>query len=252
MCEHAFYPVRMEMSRKNRPSDRIGAMDRVGEFLRHLRFGVNASPQTVRCYRADLEEFQSFLRTRLLRGARASLTAVDHLAVRAYLSYLHARGVSRATVARKLASLRSFYRYLVGGGVLARSPAALVATPKADRRLPHPMTQDEVESLLDSAFGKEARDTRDRAILELLYATGIRVGELVGADLGDLELGGPEGDGMLRVLGKGRKERMVPIGTKAVLALRGYLRRRRELGGEPRRARLGPAGGPPERRAGDR
>src|SRR6267378_985726 len=137
MCEHAFYPVRMEMSRKNRPSDRIGAMDRVGEFLRHLRFGVNASPQTVRCYRADL-------------------------------SYLHARGVSRATVARKLASLRSFYRYLVGGGVLARSPAALVATPKADRRLPHPMTQDEVESLLDSAFGKEARDTRDRAILELL------------------------------------------------------------------------------------
>lgn len=252
MCEHAFYPVKMEMSRKNRPSDRIGTMDHVGDFLRHLQFGVNASPQTVRCYRADLDEFQSFLRTRLLHGARASLTAVDHLAVRAYLSFLHARGVSRATVARKLASLRSFYRHLVRGGVLARSPAALVATPKAEKRLPHPMTRDEVESLLDSAFGMSVRDMRDRAILELLYATGIRVGELVGADLGDLDLGGPDGDGMLRVLGKGRKERMVPVGTKAVAALRAYLGLRRELSGAPRRPRGGSAGGPPGRRAGDR
>jgi len=96
--------------------------------------------------------------------------------------------------------------------MLAKSPAALVATPKLERRLPHPMTRDEVESLLDSAFGKNPLDRRDRAILELLYATGIRVGETVGADLGDLEIGTLSEDGMLRVLGKGRKERLVPIG----------------------------------------
>jgi integrase/recombinase XerC len=96
------------------------------------------------------------------------------------------------------------------------------------------MQQNEVESLLESAFGSDPRDDRDRAILELLYATGIRVGETVGADIGDLDLSGATGDGMLRVFGKGRKERLVPIGSKAVVALRRYLGSRREL--VPRRA----------------
>ncbi len=210
----------------------------IAEFLRHLEQVVNASPQTLRCYRTDLLEFRGFLKSRTPGGRSPSPVSIDHLAIRAYLSFLHDRGVARSTVARKLASLRSFFRHLVTAGAIARSPAALVATPKLERRLPHPMTQDEVESLLESTFGKSPRDSRDRAMLELLYATGIRVGELVGADLGDLELGGSSGDGMLRVLGKGRKERMVPIGSKAVHALRYYLAARGELGSD----RPGPPG----------
>lgn len=214
-------------------------MDRIEEFLKHLELGVRASPMTVRCYRTDLREFEGFLkagmRTYRRGGAWAegparvpSLTAVDHLMVRAYLAFLNERGVSRATVARKLAALRSFYRELARQGVVAGNPAALVATPKQEKRLPHPMTEEEVGTLLESAFGDEPRDRRDRAILELLYATGCRVSEIVGADLGDLELSAGGEDGVLRVLGKGKKERLVPVGTKAVGALRGYLRVRDE------------------------
>jgi integrase/recombinase XerC len=201
----------------------------IGEYLTHLEHVVNASPHTIRCYRTDLREFESFLQSHLSRDRPPALTGVDHLAVRAYLAFLHARGVSRATVARKLASLRSFYRHLVEQETITRNPAAQVSTPKLDKRLPHPMSEDEVQFLLDSAFGKSARDARDRSILETLYATGIRVGELVRADLGDFNLGEASGDGMLRVFGKGRKERMVPVGTKAVSALRGYFEMRAEL-----------------------
>lgn len=211
-----------------------GILDRAEEFLRHLEFGVNASPQTVRCYRTDLREFERFLRS---RGPAAALNSIDHQTIRAYLFFLHERGVSRSTVARKLASVRSYFRHLKREGLIRQNPALMVATPRLLKRLPHPMTQDEVESLLDSAFGKEPRDTRDRAILELLYATGIRVGELVRADLGDFDLGGASREGMLLVYGKGRKERMVPIGSKAVAALRTYIRARGALSSyTPRRA----------------
>ena len=236
-------------------------MDRIEDFLKHLELGVHASPMTVRCYRTDLREFESFLKAGLRTYSRGgawsagpakapSLTAVDHLMVRAYLAFLSERGVSRATVARKLAALRSFYRELARQGQVAGNPAALVATPKQEKRLPHPMTEEEVRALLESAFGSEPRDLRDLAILELLYATGCRVSEIVGADLGDIEVsadtggtaggGGARGggrDGVLRVLGKGRKERLVPVGTKAVEALRKYVRVRGEAAaGRPVRA----------------
>ncbi len=204
-------------------------MDRVGDFLRHLQHNVNASSQTVRCYRTDLVEFEHYLRRRLPGRKDPPFVSVDHHVIRGYLSYLHQRGVSRATVARKLASLRSFFRHLVREGVTSANPAAMVATPKLDRRLPHALSEHEVESLLDNAFGTSARDLRDRALLELLYASGTRVAELVGADLGDLEISRATEDGMLRVIGKGRKERLVPIGSKAVAALLGYLRCRHAL-----------------------
>src|SRR3989338_7800448 len=204
-------------------------MDLVGDFVLHLQHNVKASPQTVRCYRTDLREFEEFLKTGLLPRPGASLTSLDHHAVREYLSFLYERGVSRATVARKLASLRSFYRYLVRQGRTSANPAALVATPKRERRLPRALSEHEVESLLDNAFGGTPRDLRDRAILELLYASGVRVAELVGADLGDMEISGAMGDGVLRVLGKGRKERLAPIGSKAVRALQAYLRARPRL-----------------------
>ena len=222
-------------------------MDRIEEFLKHLELGVHASPMTVRCYRTDLREFEGFLRTGLRSYRRGGawaegpsraplLTAVDHLMVRAYLAFLSERGVSRATVARKLAALRSFYRHLARQGAVSGNPAALVATPRQEKRLPHPMTEEEVRALLDSAFGEEPRDLRDRGILELLYATGCRVGEVVGADLGDLELS--RGQGILKVFGKGKKERLVPVGSKAVEALGGYFKVRGDAAaGRPGRAR---------------
>ncbi len=213
-------------------------MDLVGDFVEHLQHNVKASPQTVRCYRTDLREFEGFLKTGLLPRPGAALTSLDHHAVREYLSFLYERGVSRATVARKLASLRSFYRHLVRQGRTSANPAAQVATPKLERRLPQALSEHEVESLLDNAFGGTPRDLRDRAILELLYASGVRVAELVGADLGDMEISGAMGDGVLRVLGKGRKERLAPIGSKAVRALRAYLRARPRL--LPGRRETGP------------
>ena len=203
-------------------------MDRITQYLKHLELGLHASPQTIRCYRTDLREFESFFAGSTPGRRAPRLAAVDHLAVRAYLTFLHNRGVSRATVARKLACLRSFFRHLLELGVVSRNPGLMVSTPRLERRLPHPMSEGEVESLLDSAFGSGPRDARDRAILELLYASGIRVGELVRADLGDLEMSGPEG-GMLRVFGKGKKERLVPVGSKAVTALRAYLPARGRL-----------------------
>src|SRR2546422_5756552 len=214
-------------------------MDPVADFLLYLEHNVKASPQTVRCYRADLKEFQEFVSNGLLPRQQATLLTLDHHAIREYLSHLYDRGVSRATVARKLASLRSLFRHMVRGGLVATNPAAMVATPKLERRLPHALSEHEVESLLDHAFGTGARDLRDRSILELLYASGARVAELVGADLGDLEISRATNDGMLRVLSKGRKERLVPIGSKAVRALQGYLKARHAL--QPERPGRGAA-----------
>jgi integrase/recombinase XerC len=212
-----------------------GSMDLYADYLRHLQENVHASPQTIRSYRTDLREFGEFLASPAGGRSRSPLAA-DHRTIRAFLAYLHDRGVSRATVARRLASLRSFYRHWMREGRTAANPAALVATPKLDRRLPRALSEVEVESLLDAAFGDSPLDRRDRAILELLYASGVRVAELVGSDTGDLDLSGG-GDGILRVLGKGRKERLVPVGSKAVTALRGWLRARGALvpdrGGRP-------------------
>src|SRR6185295_10043756 len=201
------------------------------------------SPQTVRCYRADLREFEEFLKTGLLPRGSVSLTSLDHHAIREYLSFLHERGVSRATVARKLASLRSFFRHLMRQERMAVNPAAQVSTPRLERRLPRALSEAEVESLLDNAFGATPLDLRDRAILELLYASGVRVAELVGADLGDMDMSGAVGDGILRVLGKGRKERLVPIGSKAVRALLAWLKARPRLLPGPARAGRGAARG---------
>ena len=214
-------------------------MDLVGDFIEHLQHNVKASPQTVRCYRTDLREFEEFLKTGLLPRPGATLTSLDHHAVREYLAFLHERGVSRATVARKLASLRSFFRHQMRQGRMIGNPAALVSTPKLERRLPRALSEREVELLLDNAFGTTPRDLRDRAILELLYASGVRVAELVGADLGDMEIADATDDGLLRVLGKGRKERLVPIGSKAVRALQGYLRARPRLLPGPRQSGRG-------------
>jgi integrase/recombinase XerC len=184
-------------------------------FLRYLVVARGASVHTVRSYRADLADCAAFLET---HGA-GSLPAADARLLRAYLAHLHERGLARTSVARRLAALRSYYRFLVRRGRLPTNPAREVRTPRLPKRLPGYLPVDESEALLRADFGARRWGTRDRAILELLYATGMRVAELAGLDVDDLDLR----DGAVKVTGKGRKERIVPVGRKAIEAIEAYL-----------------------------
>ena len=193
----------------------LSLQDAAREFVeRHLRGERNASPHTLRNYAADLAQFSHFL------GPGTLLAAIDHIRIRQFLAELYTRGAKKSSVARRLAAIRSLFRYCVREGTVAANPARLVVAPKLPHRLPAIPTLEQVGHLLDRMpEAVAAFPERDRAILELLYACGIRVSELTGLDLGDLDLAG----GMVRVLGKGRKERLVPFGGKARLALDAYL-----------------------------
>lgn len=193
--------------------------DPLAAFLRYLAAEKQASPHTVRSYRNDLEQFRDFLaETTDGRGLRQALTDLDARLIRAYLARLHGRGLDPTSVARKLAALRSWLRFLVRRGGLPRNPAADIRGPRAGRKLAAFLPVDEAKMLLDSGQSS----VRDRAILELLYATGLRVSELSGLDLDDVD----RGETTVRVLGKGRKERVVPYGAKAAAALDAYVETR--------------------------
>lgn len=198
----------------------------IDKFIDYLSLERGFSPHTCRAYRKDLELFSAFLRD---RGLSADITTIDHLTIRLYLGYLyHGERVKRSSVVRKLATLRTFFKHLKREGIIGKNPATMVATPKGTRDLPHALTVDEVFRLLEIPQRGNPLGLRDRAILELLYSSGLRVGELTSLNLNDLDLGG----GMVRVMGKGRKERVVPIGSKATEALRAYLTHRGELLGK--------------------
>ena len=197
--------------------------DALAEFLEHLRLNENASQHTVRAYESDLSQFLLFLAARGSR-TRAQLTVADfdHLSIREFLGDLHRRGNTRSSAARKLAAIRTFSRYLRREGILEGDPAALVGTPKREQRLPAHLGEAEMSALLDMPDGSQPLGRRDRAILELFYASGLRLSELVGLDLGDVNLNGR----MVRVLGKGGKERIVPFNHSTEQALRAWLRDR--------------------------
>jgi integrase/recombinase XerC len=202
--------------------------ERIERFLEHLRIERNASPHTLRNYASDLEQFRDFLVSTGLGGEEkkgdVSVEKIDHLTIRAFLSYLYGTH-KKSSLARKLASLRSFFGYLVDAGFLQQSAAELVATPKQEKNLPAFLPVDEVFALLEAPHPMTPWGVRDRAILETLYSCGIRVSELVGLSDGDVDFS----LGILRVYGKGGKERVVPIGEKALEALRNYLPRRDEV-----------------------
>jgi integrase/recombinase XerC len=153
------------------------------------------------------------------------LEQIDHLTIREFLGVLYQKKNRKSSIARKLASLRSFMKYLAGQGVIPTNPAKNVASPKQEKILPDYLTADVVAELLEAPRTGRKFGARDQAILELFYATGIRVSELAGLDMDDLDLEG----GYVRVLGKGRKERIVPFGHKAAEAIRAYLGARHEL-----------------------
>jgi integrase/recombinase XerC len=191
-------------------------------FLRHLERERNASPHTLRAYGRDLAQFTDYLEGALGRAPRPE--DVDPVLIRGFLARLHQRGLRKVSSARKLAGLRTFFRYLCREGRLQKNPARVILSPRLEKRIPSVLEEGQVEQLLDVPGDGEAA-ARARAVLELLYATGIRCAELVALDTGEIDLEAR----MVRVLGKGRKERVVLFGSRAREALRAWLRVRAGL-----------------------
>ncbi len=193
----------------------MGLMDDpVSAFLENLAVERGASAHTLRNYATDLREFAGFLERQ-----GASPATADARLVRAYLAWLHQRRLAKSSIARKLASVRSCFRFLARRGVIEQNPARQVRSPRQGRRLPSFLPKDESKDLLDRPVEPSEAGRRDHALLELLYATGIRVAECCGLDCDDLD----RSRGTVRVLGKGDKERVVPLGDAAWGALDSYL-----------------------------
>jgi integrase/recombinase XerC len=198
----------------------------VRDFLAFLRYNRNASPHTVAAYESDLAQFIAHT-ARAQGRRRPDLTAGEFTtdAIRRYLGELYRAGASRSTAARKLAAVRTFARYLRREGVIAADPSALVSAPKRDEQIPAHLSIDEMNRLLEMPDRSTPLGRRDQAILELFYASGLRLAELVALDLGDVNLHAR----VVRVLGKGRKERQVPLNGSAADAIIAYLPDREAL-----------------------
>ncbi len=209
---------------------------RLQSFLEFLRLNRNVSRHTVRAYASDLSQFLSFLRTRI--GRSPSPSDLDHRCVRAFLGELYQRGQARASSARKLAAIRSYARYLRREGHLDHDPIAFISAPRLQRKIPAHLDPEVMGALLEAPDRTTPFGRRDRAILELFYASGLRLSELVGLDLEDVNLSSR----LVRVLGKGGKERIVPFNRSATSAIRMYLADRRAL------ISRSPATATPERR----
>lgn len=192
------------------------------EFLTALEAGRGYSPHTIAAYRQDMEQFAAFL-----QEENCSWSQIDRTIARRYMLAMQRRALAPASVARKLAALRSFYAYLVRIEVLPTHPLRGLGTPKQPQRLPSYLSVDETVALLSAPDARTAQGLRDRAILEMLYSTGLRVSELVSLNLGDVSWGQRE----VRVRGKGGKERIAVVGRPALRALSAYLR-----GGRPQLA----------------
>ena len=208
--------------------------DQLQLFLEYLRLNRNVSVHTVRAYEGDLSQFIVCLAEYLGRTpAQVRVRDFDHLAVRAFMAESYRRGHSRASSARKLAAIRSFARYLRREEQLDGDPGALVGTPKLEQKIPAHLEVDEMAQLLEMPDSTASLGRRDRAILELFYASGLRLSELVGLDLEDVDLSAR----LVRVLGKGGKQRLVPFNRSASGAIRRYLRDRQALAGDGRARR---------------
>ncbi|MDA2928453.1 tyrosine recombinase XerC, partial [Acidobacteria bacterium AH-259-O06] len=196
----------------------------IESFLDYLRFQKNYSSHTLKSYQRDLLEFNGYL----ARGERENSIdpgEIDHISIRDFLTHLYQKGNGKSSIARKLAAIRSFFRYLYNEGKVLSNPAKLVRTPRLPDRKPRFLSVREMETILQLPDNRTERGVRDRAILELLYASGLRIGELVRMNLEDLSLE----ERLIKVYGKGKKERLVPFGEKAKEALQRYLPTRAAL-----------------------
>jgi integrase/recombinase XerC len=195
--------------------------DAIRAFMTFLELERHASHETVRNYSSDLRQFQAFMRPKHPGVPPFDLATVKTESIRAYLHWLDRRHEKSTSIARKLASLRSFYRYLQRERLVGLNPAEAVKTPKQPKHLPRVLTKDDAAALMEFPID-HASSLRDRALLETLYSTGARVSELVGINLEHLR----ESEGLVHLRGKGRKERIVPIGSVALRAIQAYLDQR--------------------------
>ena len=195
-------------------------------FLRFLKLNRHASVHTVRAYDSDLTQFLVHAAAHLgVTRAALDPAQLDRDAIRSFLAEAHKQGLARATAARKLAAVRTFLRYLRREGLIEGDTGALVATPKREVRMPAHLSEREMDRLIAAAADDSPLGRRDRAILELFYASGLRLGELVGVDVEDVNLSAR----MVRVLGKGGRQRIVPFNTSTATAIRSYLRDRERI-----------------------
>lgn len=199
----------------------------IGQFLRYLSVERNSSELTIKSYREDLMDLADFLVDEL--GANIKPGDVSPRDLRNYTSALHDAGYARSSIARKLASLRSFYRFAQRQGICDSNPAKPLRNPRSQRKLPHFLTNQEIDNLLSAPDKSEVSGLRDHAILETMYSAGLRVSEVVGLNEGDLDFS----DMVARVRGKGRKERLAPLGSFAIKALKNYTAKRTLANSEP-------------------
>jgi integrase/recombinase XerC len=199
----------------------------IDDFLRHLKYERNASEHTLRNYESDLIQFYDHLAPPDKKGVRrqVDILAIDNLTIREYLASLYEKKKKKSSIHRKIAALRTFFRFLCREGILEVNPAKLVASPRVERTLPNHLTIEQMIKFIETPETDSVLGKRDRAILELLYASGLRVSELVTLSLTDIDFDNQT----VRVKGKGRKERIVPFGDHARKALQDYLGVRSEL-----------------------
>src|SRR3989337_809861 len=195
----------------------------IDQFKKYLKVEKNVSVHTVRNYSVDIEQFQRFLKDTNLCPAEdetaIDIKKIDNVVIRTFLGSLHKKENCNSSIARKLSTLRTFFKYLCREGYIKKNPARVVATPKQAKKLPSFLPIDEAFRLMDTPDTKTLSGLRDKAILETLYGAGIRISELVSLNITDVDLE----KGYIRVFGKGRKERIVPLGGKACEAIREYL-----------------------------
>src|SRR5262245_62956398 len=190
----------------------------IAQFLRFLSVERNAADLTIKSYREDLSSLAEYLTQ--AHGREPQPAEITPLDLRGYVSALHEAGYAKTSVARRLASLRTFYKFAQREGLAESNPAKPLRNPRRDRKLPHFLSTDEIGHLLSAPPATTAMGLRDRAILETMYSAGLRVSEAVGMNDGDLDLD----QGLVRIRGKGRRERLAPIGSFASKALRRWLK----------------------------
>src|SRR5262249_577818 len=226
--------VTSESSSSNNQPQEKNFSPLVREFLDYLRLEKHFSDYTVKSYGADLIQFSQFLAGEIgqLAGASSNgreglalhvslddkMTKCEPLTIREFLAYLYGQNYTKSTTARKLATLRSFYKFLIRRGMVSVNPLSTIRTPKQEKRLPKCLDLEQVQKLLDAPGDADLLSARDKAMLEVLYSSGIRVSELVELEMGDIDLQ----EGALRVKGKGRKDRLTPIGSQAIKAMQRY------------------------------
>lgn len=188
----------------------------IKNFKRHMEAERNLSIHTIKSYLADLHQFETFLES---AAPVKKIDEIDHTVIRAFLGYLYRQKVKKVTIARKIAALRAFFKYLLRQGIIFADPASVLQVPKAEKYVPAFLSVDEMDVMMKVMKDVAVFDARDRAVIELFYSSGLRLSELTGLNRDDVDLT----SGLVRVRGKGKKERIVPVGSYAVFALTEYL-----------------------------